>query len=165
MALPWLESHNVWGDEPRSNEPVSEAPVRLAVVFSGNGYHSKEWWAKGDGPTMELGKVLAPLADYREKMVFINGLYHEQARKGNIHSSQTGNLLSGAPLANGGRIRSGTSFKDVATRILESAQVFSRQIHAPCGRIFSKVPQAGTGIVFPTGFLFLRHRMSRMLES
>ena len=29
--------------------------------------------------------------------------------KGNIHSSQTGNLLSGAPLASGGRIKSGTS--------------------------------------------------------
>jgi hypothetical protein len=29
--------------------------------------------------------------------------------KGNIHSSQTGNLLSGAPLASGGEIRSGTS--------------------------------------------------------
>ena len=42
---------------------------------------------------MELGKVLAPLADYREKMVFVSGLFHEQARKGNIHSSQTGNLL------------------------------------------------------------------------
>jgi hypothetical protein len=32
-----------------------------------------------------------------------------EALKGNIHSSQTGNLLSGAPLASGGRIKSGTS--------------------------------------------------------
>ena len=58
---------------------------------------------------MELGQVLAPLADFREKMLFIRGLYNEQALKGNIHSSQTGNLLSGAPLASGGEIRSGTS--------------------------------------------------------
>ncbi len=42
-------------------------------------------------------------------MLLVRGLYHEQARKGNIHSSQTGNLLSGAPLASGGEIRSGTS--------------------------------------------------------
>src|SRR3989441_9344377 len=109
MALPWLESFNVWGDEPRGNEPSSEAPVRLAVVFSGNGFHSKEWWAKGEGKQMELGKVLAPLNDFREKMLFIRGLYNEEAQKGNIHSSQTGNLLSGAPLASGGEIRSGTS--------------------------------------------------------
>ncbi|MFT5466811.1 MAG: hypothetical protein ACI8UO_001911 [Verrucomicrobiales bacterium] len=110
MALPWLESHNVWGDEPARNKPASEAPIRLGVVFSGNGFHSKEWWAKGEGNAMELGKVLAPLTPFREKMIFVNGLYHEQARKGNIHSSQTGNLLSGAPIAAGGEIRSGTSF-------------------------------------------------------
>ena len=58
---------------------------------------------------MELGKVLAPLTDFREKMLFVRGLYNEEALKGNIHSSQTGNLLSGAPLASGGEIRSGTS--------------------------------------------------------
>ena len=23
--------------------------MRLAVLFSGNGFHSKEWWAKGEG--------------------------------------------------------------------------------------------------------------------
>ena len=125
MALPWLESHNVWGDEPRGNEPSSEAPIRLAVVFSGNGFHSKEWWAKGEGKSMELGKVLAPLSAYREKMVFINGLYHEQARKGNIHSSQTGNLLSGAPIASGGEIRSGTSFDQLL------AQTYGRSTKVP----------------------------------
>ncbi len=109
MALPWFESLNVWGDVARGAEVASEAPVRLAVLFAGNGFHSKEWWAKGEGKAMELGQVLAPLADYREKMLFIRGLFNEQALKGNIHSSQTGNLLSGAPLASGGEIRSGTS--------------------------------------------------------
>ncbi len=107
MALPWLESTPVWGDEPRASS--SEAPVRLAVLFSGNGFHSKEWWAKGEGKQMELGKVLAPLHDFREKMLFVRGLFNAEALKGNIHSSQTGNLLSGAPLASGGEIRSGTS--------------------------------------------------------
>lgn len=109
MALPWLESLTVWGDEPRA-EPASEAPVRLAVLFAGNGFHSKEWWARGRGREMELGKVLAPLAPHREKLTFIRGLFNAEALKGNIHSSQTGNILSGAPLASGGEIRSGTSF-------------------------------------------------------
>jgi hypothetical protein len=108
MALPWLESLPVWGDEP-VKQKASEAPVRLAVLFAGNGFHSKEWWAKGEGKNVELGKVLSPLADFREKMLFIRGLYNAEALKGNIHSSQTGNLLSGAPLASGGEIRSGTS--------------------------------------------------------
>src|ERR1043165_9425241 len=108
MALPWMESFRVWGDDAPA-KTASEAPVRLAVLFSGNGFHGKEWWAKGEGKSMELGKVLEPLAGFREKMLFIRGLYNEEALKGNIHSSQTGNLLSGAPLASGGEIRSGTS--------------------------------------------------------
>src|SRR5437867_5113829 len=114
MALPWMESLTVWGDSPPTGlKPASEAPVRLAVLFAGNGFHSKEWWARGEGKQMELGKVLAPLTDFREKMLFIRGLYNEEALKGNIHSSQTGNLLSGAPLASGGEIRSGTSIDQV----------------------------------------------------
>ena len=59
---------------------------------------------------MELGQVLTPLHDFRQRLLFVRGLYNDQALKGNIHSSQTGNLLSGAPLASGGEIRSGTSF-------------------------------------------------------
>src|SRR5262252_1581556 len=117
MALPWMESLAVWGDTPPAAiKPASEAPVRLAVLFSGNGFHSKEWWAKGEGKQMELGKVLAPLTDFREKMLFIRGLYNEEAQKGNIHSSQTGNLLSGAPLASGGEIRSGTSIDQIVAQ-------------------------------------------------
>ncbi|HEX4145490.1 MAG TPA: DUF1552 domain-containing protein [Pirellulales bacterium] len=124
MALPWLESLPVWGDEPAGNAAASQAPVRLAVLFSGNGFHGREWWAKGEGKNMELGQVLAPLADFREKMLFIRGLYNEQALKGNIHSSQTGNLLSGAPLASGGEIRSGTSVDQlVAQRYGRSTKV------------------------------------------
>src|SRR6058998_2196028 len=117
MALPWMESLTVWGDSPPAGlKPASEAPVRFAVVFAGNGFHSKEWWARGEGKQMELGQVLAPLTDFREKMLFISGLFNAEALKGNIHSSQTGNLLSGAPLAAGGEIRSGTSIDQLVAQ-------------------------------------------------
>lgn len=125
MALPWLESRNVWGDTPGRDKTSSEAPVRLAVLFSGNGFHSREWWAKGEGKNMELGKVLEPLGDFREKLLFVRGLYHEEARKGNIHSSQTGNMLSGAPIASGGDIRSGTSMDQML------AQTYGRSTKVP----------------------------------
>ncbi len=109
MALPWMESLRVWGKEAGTTAADGEAPVRMAVLFSGNGFHKDHWWAKGAGKEMELGKVLEPLLPHREKLLFIKGLYNEEALKGNIHSSQTGNLLSGAPLEAGGGIRSGTS--------------------------------------------------------
>ena len=109
MALPWMESLRVWGDARREARQSSEAPTRMAILFAGCGFHRHEWWAKGEGADMELGKVLHPLNDFRDRMVFMRGLYNAEALKGNIHSSQTGNLLSGAPLASGGRIQSGTS--------------------------------------------------------
>jgi len=105
VALPWLQSLAARGAERAADGP----PVRLAVLFAGNGFHTTEWWAKGEGKQMALGGVLAPLEEFRERLLFIQGLYNAEALKGNIHSSQTGNLLSGAPLASGGEIRSGTS--------------------------------------------------------
>lgn len=116
MALPWMESQRVWGDEAPSKDDASEAPTRMAILFAGCGFHKHEWWARGEGKAMELGKVLTPLHDFREQMVFIRGLYNAEALKGNIHSSQTGNLLSGAPLAAGGTIRSGTSVDQVVAQ-------------------------------------------------
>ena len=48
MALPWMESTPVWGDQATAAvKDSSQAPVRLAVLFSGNGFRSNEWWAKG----------------------------------------------------------------------------------------------------------------------
>lgn len=118
LALPWLESVNVFGSNVSSSNGLSEAPVRMAVLFSGCGFHSKEWWAKGQGREMELGKVLQPMMPFREKMTFISGLYNAEALKGNIHSSQTGNLLSGAPLSSGGIIKSGTSVDQVVAQAI-----------------------------------------------
>jgi len=127
MALPWMESVSVWGDESTSkkSKPASQAPIRVAVLFGGNGFHAGHWWAKGEGKQMELGPVLKPVESLREKLLFVGGLYNEQALKGNIHSSQTGNLLSGAPLAPGGKIISGTSFDQLI------AQNYGRSTRVP----------------------------------
>src|SRR2546421_973201 len=108
MALPWLESLPVWGDEPAKGRS-SAAPVRVAVLFAGNGFHGKEWWSRGEGRNFKVGKVLEPLEKFKDKMLFIRGLYNAEAGKGGIHSAQTGNLLTGAPLEGGGGIRSGVS--------------------------------------------------------
>jgi hypothetical protein len=112
MALPWLESAPVWGDDkPRAAS--SDPPVRFAVLFAGNGFHSREWWAKGEGKDMQLGKVLEPLYPFREKLLFLRGLYNAEALIGGIHSCQTGNLLTGAHLAPAGEIKSGISCDQV----------------------------------------------------
>jgi hypothetical protein len=119
MALPWLESLPVWGDAPvrgRSSQP----PVRLAVLFAGNGFHSREWWARGQGRTLQLGKVLAPLEPLKDRLLFLRGLYNAEAGKGGIHSAMTGNLLTGAALEGGGGIRSGVSMDQLLAQKVRS---------------------------------------------
>ena len=121
MALPWLESLPV-----PAGDAATEPPVRFACLFSGNGFHSREWWARGEGADMELGAVLEPLRPHREKMLFLRGLYNQEALIGGIHSCQTGNLLTGAHLAPGGELRSGISCDQViAERMRERTKVAS----------------------------------------
>ena len=56
MALPWLESL------PRAvavaATAADQAPTRTLVTFTGIGFHSQHWWAKGEGSAMELGPCL-----------------------------------------------------------------------------------------------------------
>ena len=112
IALPWLESVRAWGQDAAKNE----APVRLAVLFAGNGFHRSEWWARGEGRAMQLGKVLEPLEKFKEKLVFLRGLYNQHSGKGGIHSAMTGDLLTGAVLEGGGGIRSGISMDQLAAQ-------------------------------------------------
>src|SRR5436305_14258313 len=73
---------------------------------------------------MRLGKVLEPLHPLREKMLFLRGLYNQEALIGGIHSCQTGNLLTGAHLASGGEVRSGVSADQVvANRVGDQTKV------------------------------------------
>jgi hypothetical protein len=123
VALPWLESIPVWGEDQPRGRP-SEPPVRFACIFAGNGFHSQEWWAHGEGARIELGKVLQPLHPFCEKMLFLRGLYNQEALIGGIHSCQTGNLLTGAHLAPGGEIRSGVSCDQmIAGRLKDQTKV------------------------------------------
>ncbi|HIF33008.1 MAG TPA: hypothetical protein EYQ75_15290, partial [Planctomycetaceae bacterium] len=45
IALPWLESIPVWGDDTTSRGSA-EPPVRFACVFAGNGFAKNHWWAR-----------------------------------------------------------------------------------------------------------------------
>ncbi len=83
MALPWLESLNVWGDEPRgqtsgqrSAGPAGRAVRRQRLSQQGMVGQGRR---QADGAWARCSR---PLADFREKMLFIRGLYNEQATQG-----------------------------------------------------------------------------------
>lgn len=114
MTLPWLESVRVWGDAtPVLADAANPFPKRFAAVFMGNGINGNHWWAKGAGEQMELGKSLEPLAPFRKKLNFYNGLFNKPAVGVGIHPGQTGNILSGMPLMKGAVLRGGISMDQV----------------------------------------------------
>jgi hypothetical protein len=99
LALPWLESLPLRAAQ--TGEAVEGAasmkpPVRFACLYFSNGVEPEHWWAKGNGPEMEIGPGLQPMLPYRSDMVFLRGLYNQQAvAHKSAHLGRISNLLSG----------------------------------------------------------------------
>jgi hypothetical protein len=113
MALPWLESLPVWGAAPMAAGVPGPLPKRFAALFMANGINPDQWWARGAGADMELGKCLTPFEPFKTKMNFITGLFNKAATGVGIHPGQTGNLLSGAALQKGAELKGGISMDQV----------------------------------------------------
>lgn len=109
MALPWLESIPVFGNESVAKDEAPKFPKRFAALFMGNGISPNNWSAKGAGAEMELSKTLEPLAPLKTKLNVISGLFNKNATGVGIHPGQTGNILSGAALQKGAVLKGGIS--------------------------------------------------------
>jgi hypothetical protein len=118
IALPWLESLPVWGDEPKAGGQLPTFPKRFAALFMGNGINPNHWWAKGTGADMELSKSLEPLTPFRSRLNVITGLFNKNATGVGIHPGQTGNILSGAALQKGAVLKGGISMDQVLAQHL-----------------------------------------------
>jgi hypothetical protein len=116
MALPWLESLPVWGEEAAAG-PAS--PRRFGVLFMGNGVHQSEWYATGSGSQMQLGNCLKSLEPLKEEVNVISGLFNKNATGVGIHPGQTGNILSGVSLQKGAVLKGGISVDQVLARHFE----------------------------------------------
>src|SRR5438046_2189458 len=96
LTLPWLESLPAATPDSRSSTPDDRPPVRFACLYFSNGVEPIHWFAKGSGADMEIGPGLAPMQPYREDMVFLKGLFNEQAvNHKSAHLGRIPNLLSG----------------------------------------------------------------------
>jgi hypothetical protein len=94
LTLPWLESVATFAQQPADS---AKPPVRFGCLFFSNGVEPQHWWARGTGAAMEIGPGLAPMQPHREDIVFIRGLFNEQAVKHkSAHLGRSPNMLSGA---------------------------------------------------------------------
>ena len=105
VALPWLESLNVFAD----TKLPAAFPKRFGIVFLGNGINEDHWSAEGQGLAIKLSKTLEPLEPLKQKINVIDGLYVKSLTGQGIHPGQTGSLLSGAHISKGAIIHSGIS--------------------------------------------------------
>ncbi len=92
LALPWLE---VMTPAIASAGTSRKPPVRLGVLFKGNGVHPPSWDIAGPGETdFTLSPLLEPLAPVREKVLILSNLAHREG--GGNHQGAAVAFLSGA---------------------------------------------------------------------
>jgi hypothetical protein len=100
LTLPWLDSLPVRADDSgklAKAAAASKPPVRFACIYFSNGVEPAHWWAKGAGTEMQVGPGLEAMKPFRKDMLFIKGLFNEQAhRHKSAHLGRIPNLLSGA---------------------------------------------------------------------
>jgi hypothetical protein len=100
LALPWLDSLRLRAEETgkRTTADASgKPPVRFACIYFSNGVEPEHWWAKGSGDSIELGPSLEAMLPFRRDLVFLRGLYNQQAvAHKSPHLGRIPNLLSGA---------------------------------------------------------------------
>ncbi len=100
LALPWMPSlglrSEATGKLSYSVSPLSP-PTRFACLYFSNGVEPEHWWAREDKGGMVMGPGLAPLRSFSQDIVFLKGLFNQQAVKHpSPHLGRVPNLLSGA---------------------------------------------------------------------
>lgn len=115
LALPFLGSLPVRASETgKASTAESETgppPLRFGCLYFSNGVEPAHWWAKPAGSSpesavrnssepigkpLELGPCLAPLAKQSSDIIFLKGLFNEQAASHpSPHMGRMANLLSG----------------------------------------------------------------------
>jgi hypothetical protein len=118
LALPWMESLPLRAAEGESKAAANKPPVRFATLYFSNGVEPIHWWAKGNGASMEIGPGLAPMAPYKNDIVFLKGLFNQKAvASTSPHLGRMPNLLSGANVSlDPADIRVGTTFDQVLSQ-------------------------------------------------
>ncbi|HEX3449475.1 MAG TPA: DUF1552 domain-containing protein [Isosphaeraceae bacterium] len=92
LALPWLE---IMSPTIAATDSTKKPPLRLGVLFKGNGVHPPSWDISGASETdFPLSPLLEPLAPMRDKVLILSNLAHREG--GGSHHAAAVAFLSGA---------------------------------------------------------------------
>ncbi|MFT7640509.1 MAG: hypothetical protein ACI9G1_002252 [Pirellulaceae bacterium] len=144
VALPWLESNRLLAADRDSSD--DSPPKRFGFFFFGDGIHPAEWWAKGNGPSMELGPAFASLEKVKGKLNFINGLQHPGGISGG-HAQGAAAMLTGVRPKRGREIRGETSMDQILAQRLGDKTALSSLVLA-CERPVSGFHESGNSMMY-----------------
>ena len=104
LALPWLESLPLGATETAGNHTSqpdpNKPPIRFGLVYFSNGVEPEHWWAKDNAGKMELGPGPKPLQPHADDLIFIRGLYNQNAVDNpSPHLGRMPNFLSGSTVS------------------------------------------------------------------
>lgn len=128
LGLPLLDAMR-----PALAAPSSALPRRMAIVYVPNGIVMKEWKPAEVGANFSLGRILQPLAPFRQHLTMVSGLANHAAVKaqGGAHAKASGSFLSGAipKYTAGADVRAGITFDQLlAQQFAPQTRVASLQI-------------------------------------
>ena len=124
LTLPWMESLPLFGaDGKKETAALNKPPLRFGCIYFSNGVETVDWWAKGSGANMELGRAVRPLMPIREDLVFVKGLFnHEAFVATSPHLGKMANMLSGCSISmDPSDIRAGVTMDQVMAREIGKA--------------------------------------------
>lgn len=96
LALPWLEAMQ-WRSA-RAGQVESDRPVRVAALFFPNGVREDRWTPEQTGENWELTPQLQPLADLKDKVSVVSGLWHQACNTGDGHYVKDAAWLTGTTI-------------------------------------------------------------------
>ena len=117
VALPFLDAM-----VPAVSRAATTPARRLSFVYIPNGVVMDKWTPATEGPGFELSPTLAPLQPFRDQVLVLSGLGHNQGNGlgdgGGDHSRATSTWLNGVhpKKTEGSDIQGGTTADQIAAR-------------------------------------------------
>ena len=96
LALPWLEAMRL--PVARGAEPTADKPVRVAALFFPNGVREDKWTPQQTGESWELTPQLQPLAEIKDRVSVVSGLWHQACNTGDGHYVKDAAWLTGTTI-------------------------------------------------------------------
>ena len=96
LALPWLEAMQL--RSARAGQSKPDRPVRIAALFFPNGVREDRWTPEQTGENWELTSQLQPLANIKDEVSVVSGLWHQACNTGDGHYVKDAAWLTGTTI-------------------------------------------------------------------